>query len=164
PKRATALPPGAWATIARRTARTDAYVIAAEREPAVHALPLLDAAVRSLPATEAARVLDAAAARPELASAAFQLRARVASGADGLVDVLHDASRGADAAAALARRGAGAVAVVGAKLLASTDRVEQRNALLYLRLVGTPEALDAARTYAARPGADAALRREIASW
>lgn len=164
-------PEGYWLALTRVAADASIYAQALARAPDRERLVMLAELTARLPARAATPLLEAHVRDPALGSAAIgelgRLHARTGDPAlrARLLDHLADPVLGESAAAALARAPSPAIReAVAARLAAESDPVRQRHGLLYLRLDGSPEAIAAARAFAASAHAAPALVDEVAQW
>jgi hypothetical protein len=143
------------------------YQVIAEAAPeiALHAVRRIDAGDWT---GAPADLLEAAAVRPETASAALLAlgrRAGTEPGATATLFATLGQPAGASAAAALARVGDDMIArELGRILAGSDDEIARRQALLGLRLMDSTAAEDELRAFAGDPRSPATLVREVPSW
>ncbi len=119
-------------------------------------------------AGESSRLLEAAATRQDVASAAVLALGRLGATDRGAVDFLFRSLgglSGPSAAAALARLGDGNIVSRLSDLLRSEgDETIRRNALLGLRLADSPAAAEALAAFARDPDAPSRLVAEVPQW
>jgi len=161
--------PGFWSMLARQTHDPAMFALAFRHEGDPEALALLQRMPASLAPRDAMAQLELLLDHGSLASAALSTLVALspddAETSRRLLELMADEELGATAASALARkRGAKLVDAAAAQLAQSKGATEQRNLLLYLRLVGTPSALASAKSAAGLPNLDPALREELATW
>lgn len=135
----TPLPSPVLAALARRAGDADSLLLAIDHAEPLDVLPLFASTLPSLPTHEATRVLDAALAHPDYASAAALALARRDATTDDLTrlrSLLASPSTGASVAAALAQHADG-LARIDTLLATADDPVTLTHLALALRLQGS---------------------------
>lgn len=169
PPQGFAATPGFWATLASRTRDPAHFGLAFRLEGQAVALALLQRVPAILSRDDAKAQLETLLENDALGSAALSTLAAISAGdpafAPRLFAMLADEGLGATAAAALARtQGAKSIDAAAQRLRNAKGATEQRNLLLYLRLVGSAAAMANAKGAAGLPHLDPALRAELATW